>query len=234
MQKAQKPRRPIGPPGLWSCSNVQALCPSQDSVWSANHHQPRAGAAYSRDAYVGQRCKFVKAQAGFCRTIWLRSAARGFILSGMKQASSTPRTGFKTVALAALLAVVPAPASATTAYERFSLTDAEHERFESDAYVRCMDASGGVTIHMRDCSAAEHDRLDVQLNSVYRTAMARLPSQAMRFRLRDLERSWLVTRWDSCKRRWADETGTLGLVLVDACLLSEMQRRIAWLERYGR
>jgi uncharacterized protein YecT (DUF1311 family) len=151
----------------------------------------------------------------------------------MKKTSSSLRTGIRAAAFAALLAALPAGASATTAYERFELTDAESERLESAAYGRCMDASGGVTIYMRNCAAAEQDRLDARLNAVYRAAMKRLPNQATRIGLRNLERRWLATRWDACRRKWAEETGTLGLVLIDACGLSEVRRRVAWLERYG-
>jgi uncharacterized protein YecT (DUF1311 family) len=176
----------------------------------------------------------VKGQAGFYRRIWLRSALGDIILGDMKQARFSLRTGIRTASLAALLAALPAGASATTAYERFTLTDAESERLESPAYDRCMDASEGVTAYMRDCASAEHARLDVRLNAIYRTAMKRLANPAARIRLRNLERRWLATRWDSCDRQWAEETGTLGLVLVDACSLSEVKRRIAWLQRYGR
>jgi uncharacterized protein YecT (DUF1311 family) len=97
-----------------------------------------------------------------------------------------------------------------------------------------MDAGEGVTSSMRDCSSAEYDWLDARLNTVYRATMARLPHQAARIGLRNLERQWLATRWDECRQRYAEETGTLGLILVDDCELVEMQRRIAWLERYGR
>jgi uncharacterized protein YecT (DUF1311 family) len=124
-------------------------------------------------------------------------------------------------------------ASATPSYERFRLTDAVDEGMTSPEYDRCLEASEGITINMRDCASAEQDRLDIRLNAAYRTAMARLPNQAARNRLRDLERRWLATRWNECHREADEETGTMGLLMLDGCELSEMERRIVWLERYG-
>ena len=128
-----------------------------------------------------------------------------------------------------------APAGATIPYQGRQASEADYERLTSAEYHRCMDESGGVTVEMRDCSAAEHDRLDGRLNAVYRTAMAQLPDNPALLRLRNLERQWLATRWDECDRE-AEEAGggTLSLLVFDACALSEMVSRVAWLERYGR
>lgn len=125
-------------------------------------------------------------------------------------------------------------AAAMQPYERFRIPDTEAERITSDDYRRCMDASGGVTANMRDCSYAESQRLDVRLNAAYRAAMTRLPNAAARARLRALQRRWLATRYRGCDRDMRREGGTLGLVIADGCALDEGMRRIAWLERYGR
>ena len=101
-----------------------------------------------------------------------------------------------------------------------------------------MDKSGGVTINMRNCSAAEHERLDALLNSTYQSALTRLPSDAAREQLRAQQRHWLKTRYDHCDERLEEageggpHSGTMALLILDACGLSEMDRRIAWLERY--
>jgi uncharacterized protein YecT (DUF1311 family) len=140
-------------------------------------------------------------------------------------------------AFAALLPVGASHAAATAVprYERFRLPDGAIERMIGAAYQSCMDASGGVTSAMRDCAAAEHERLDVRLNAAYRAALARLPNQAARTRLRNLERRWLATRWAGCEREArAEGGGTMALLILDSCALSEMVRRIAWLELSGR
>jgi len=126
-------------------------------------------------------------------------------------------------------------APATQSYDRFGISDAQSERILSDDYRACMDASGGVTSNMRDCSAAESQRIDTRLNAAYHAAMARLASAAARNRLRALERRWIATRYRLCEHEARNERGgTLWLIIMDACGLGEDVRRIAWLERYGR
>jgi len=98
-----------------------------------------------------------------------------------------------------------------------------------------MDTSGGVTANMRDCSYAESQRLDLLLNATYRAALGRLPTMARRLELRQLQRRWLATRYRVCEREAREEGGgTLGLLMLDGCALSEDARRIIWLERFGR
>ena len=134
----------------------------------------------------------------------------------------------------ALLLAGPAAAGAQGSYARFRLPDHALDRMLSPEYSRCMDASGAITIEMRDCASAEMGRLDLRLNTAYRAAMARLPGAAARLRLRGLERAWLRTRWNECHRLVAEEGGTMALLVLDSCQLEETARRIAWLERYGR
>lgn len=138
-----------------------------------------------------------------------------------------------------LFVVVPlalaTPARADVRYERFHLSESEYERVVSREHFRCIDESGGVTIHLRNCAAMELDRLDVRLNAAYRAAMDRMPTRAARLRLRNLERRWLAVRWDECRREARiHEGGTLALIQIDGCAINEVARRTAWLERYGR
>jgi uncharacterized protein YecT (DUF1311 family) len=138
--------------------------------------------------------------------------------------------------LAGMLLQIGTPAAAQD-YRGFRLTEAQEKSLDSPADNRCLDRSGGVTIDMRNCAAAEMDRLDVRLNQSYRAAISRLPNHAAKRGLRDLQRRWLATRWDACHRRIDEDPemgGTLGLVVLDACEISEVQRRIVWLEGYGR
>jgi uncharacterized protein YecT (DUF1311 family) len=95
---------------------------------------------------------------------------------------------------------------------------------------RCMNASGGVTVAMRDCSAAEYDRVDSRLNANYRRVMARLP-QARAGALRASQRRWLQTRWTRCDNDPDLEGGTLDLIIRDSCVLTELTRRTLWLGR---
>jgi uncharacterized protein YecT (DUF1311 family) len=137
--------------------------------------------------------------------------------------------------LVPLLLLLGGAAAPMQSFERFRISNAESERVVSGAYRRCMDASGGVTANMRDCSHAESQRLDLRLNAAYRAAMARLPAAAARARLRALQRSWLAARYRRCDRAAREEGGgTLGLIMMDDCALGEVTRRIVWLERYGR
>ena len=119
-------------------------------------------------------------------------------------------------------------------YSSFQISDAEFERVVSPDYKACLASSGGVTVQMRDCSAAEFGRLDAKLNAEYRSAMSRL-QQNVRLKLRQFERDWLKVRWRECDRKMAEEDGgTLALVISDGCRLSEIARRTVWLRRYGR
>jgi len=88
---------------------------------------------------------------------------------------------------------------------------------------------------MQTCMAGEYRRLDLALNVAYRDALRRLPSNAARSRLRDLQRTWLKTRWDIC----ADEVARSGMAggsggqLVEAsCRLSVVSERTQWLRTY--
>ena len=113
-------------------------------------------------------------------------------------------------------------------------SSAEIEATFNPELAKCMDAAGGVTVEMRNCSAAELDRLDVVLNREYRAAMARLPSTAAKSRLRRDERTWLRVRHKHCASEAApEEGGTLWLIMMDQCGLGVVAERIVWLRHYN-
>jgi uncharacterized protein YecT (DUF1311 family) len=132
-------------------------------------------------------------------------------------------------------ALIGAPAIAVAQANGF---DAQYARFRpsgnaidaahSPMLRRCMNDSGGITVNMRDCSAAEYDRVDVRLNANYRQAMARL-SAARQQQLRASQRRWLQVRWQRCDNDPEIDGGTLGLIVRDGCVLNELTRRTLWL-----
>jgi uncharacterized protein YecT (DUF1311 family) len=129
---------------------------------------------------------------------------------------------------AGLLAIVLAFFVATPAAAQ---SDTEISARYSREWRQCVDASGGVTVEMRDCSAAEYERQDVRLNAAYRATMARL-NRAGQTRLRTLQRAWLRDRRSRCLNPPDAEGGTLDLILIDACFLDTTIERTIWLERY--
>jgi uncharacterized protein YecT (DUF1311 family) len=125
-------------------------------------------------------------------------------------------------------------AAAIPNYAAFRFSDKTIDAFQSGAFKRCMDRSGGVTSNMRDCSEVEGKRIDALLNQEYRGAMARL-MPAKRIVLRNQQRQWLKTRDQECLRKAKpDEGGTIWLLIMDDCGLSEDIRRTLWLRTVGR
>ena len=105
----------------------------------------------------------------------------------------------------------------------------------SPQFRQCVQGSGGVTAAMQNCMAGEYRRLDRALNVAYREALRRLPSNAARSRLRDLQRTWLKTRWDICIEEVARSgmAGGSGGQLVEAgCRLRVVSDRAQWLREY--
>lgn len=128
------------------------------------------------------------------------------------------------------LAALAAPAVAQSSYAAFRLSDVQEEGYLSAAGSACLNAAIA-TSDMRDCSAAEYDRLDGRLNRAYGAAMARR-GPAARAALRGEQRAWLRTRWAACRRAQLQGSGgTADLLNYDGCIQSELIRRIAWLER---
>jgi uncharacterized protein YecT (DUF1311 family) len=141
------------------------------------------------------------------------------------------RSGTILLISAALLSAT-AQAAGVIPYARFRPADEVMSRTLSKAYSQCNKQSSGVTVELRDCSAAEFKRKDIRLNQVYGATMARL-NAAQKLQLRQSQRAWLKTRWKACEVELEDE-GTLALIAYDGCTLDEVSRRILWLERYER
>jgi len=137
--------------------------------------------------------------------------------------------------MAILFALAAATLSASAAvppYPSFKITDAQVARVLSIEFRQCVDRSGGVTSSMRDCGTKEFARLDRALNIAYRNAMAQLNASG-KAKLRYAERRWLKTRWSECDLEAASgDGGTAALLNEDGCGMSEMARRITWLQRY--
>jgi uncharacterized protein YecT (DUF1311 family) len=114
-------------------------------------------------------------------------------------------------------------------------TPARADRTEpklSMTYDRCMSASGGVDPEMRDCISAEYGRQDARLNQTYKTIMDRL-SVAQKLTLRETERTWLRTTKNRCDHAGDDnEGGTLQLIEIADCYLSETAKRADALAHY--
>lgn len=105
----------------------------------------------------------------------------------------------------------------------------------SAQYNQCIDRAGGITSNMRDCAEAEGKRQDATLNQIYKQALARLPDDKARLKLRISQRAWLKHRYDHCAKDSEEfEGGTLWLIVMDNCGLAAVQSRIEWLRRYPR
>ncbi|WP_374660410.1 lysozyme inhibitor LprI family protein [Phenylobacterium sp.] len=118
-------------------------------------------------------------------------------------------------------AIVPASA------EKEAASSADVEESYSAEYNRCMDASGGVTVEMRDCNDAEYVRQDARLNAAYKAAMA-VRDESQKVALRNAQRTWIKHRDAKCQENL--EGGTMDLLLVDSCHLSMTMKRAAELE----
>ena len=99
----------------------------------------------------------------------------------------------------------------------------------SAAFDACMDRSGGVTVEMRDCSAAEYERQDRALNAAYRDLMGRLGPE-LQTDLRNAQRAWIAFRKAECDYRHRSEGGTMGLLVYDGCWLDFTAKRVTQLQ----
>ncbi|MFO1013693.1 MAG: lysozyme inhibitor LprI family protein [Caulobacteraceae bacterium] len=98
---------------------------------------------------------------------------------------------------------------------------------------RCMDAPGGDTTQgMVECYAAERERQDARLNSIYQSVIRRLtPSQAAA--LRQSERAWIAYRDANCAAKLdVLEWGTMSRLTAADCLVSMTIQRTIELENW--
>ncbi|AXE30187.1 hypothetical protein DK842_09880 [Chromobacterium phragmitis] len=104
------------------------------------------------------------------------------------------------------------------------------ETMYSHHYDQCMDQTGGVTVGMLDCIAAEHARQDKQLNDNYRKLMAALPAKR-RQRLQTAQRLWLKYRAANCSAYVDPDGGTAESLVAADCELASTAARAAELAK---
>ncbi len=87
------------------------------------------------------------------------------------------------------------------------------------AYARCQSASGGVTVRLKACDAAELRARDATLNALYRQLLAAIDAPR-RARLQAAERAWIAFRDAECAFRMSGEAGgTMAPLIYNACRL---------------
>ena len=110
-------------------------------------------------------------------------------------------------------------------------TQTQVEKRYTRGYSECMDTSGGVTIEMLNCIAAEIDIQDARLNQAYVMVMRPL-AKPRKNTLRGLQRTWIKQRDAKCARSIADEGGSMAGPIYSGCILDETIRRTIFLENY--
>jgi uncharacterized protein YecT (DUF1311 family) len=135
----------------------------------------------------------------------------------------------KKTVLALSLAVF---APLTLAAEPFCDTGHPHPidvQFERD-----MDASGGVTLKMRNAQGRAYKRWDTELNMEYLELMARLSADEQAA-LKKAQRAWLKFREAESEFWWTESIsggGTLQPVLVADHSIDLLKARVCWLRQY--
>lgn len=95
----------------------------------------------------------------------------------------------------------------------------------------CMDKSGGVTVEMLDCIAAETERQDLRLNKAYKDVMAELTPQRKK-QLQEAQRAWIKYRDANCDFYADPDGGTLAAVSSNDCYMSTTASRAKELEGF--
>ena len=109
----------------------------------------------------------------------------------------------------------------------------KHPSKFSVEYERCMDASRGVTVAMRDCNLAEDTRLEGLLNRTYAEVLKAMHSPLETRAMHDAERAWVNYRKAQCDLSEVQIGGTLGQVANDDCYLDMAVDRISFLKDYA-
>lgn len=99
----------------------------------------------------------------------------------------------------------------------------------SVTYDRCMDTSGGVTVAMLDCNAAELKRHDARLNAQYKAALA-AHGETQQALLREAQRQWIKYRDANCGFYAQLTGGTMDRLNSSSCMLEATARRADELE----
>jgi uncharacterized protein YecT (DUF1311 family) len=122
------------------------------------------------------------------------------------------------VSLAVLLLGSPAPASRTV------------EAHYSAEFKSCVDHADGADPAFVECTDAEFDRWDKELNRVYAQVMAAKPP-AQRTALRKAERAWITDTKRRCDHAGDDnEGGTAQQVEISSCYLEQTTLRVLQLK----
>lgn len=117
-------------------------------------------------------------------------------------------------------------------YANFAPSVAQKSRLESAGYKTCLANGQGNTGNINACLDGEYGRLDGRLNRSYQAALRRL-SRPKAMALRSDERGWIASRNDKCLADLKEEReggGTIYSILIRECTLTELQRRILWIE----
>jgi uncharacterized protein YecT (DUF1311 family) len=96
-------------------------------------------------------------------------------------------------------------------------------------YSNCMDRSGGVTVNMLDCIAAETDRQDTRLNNAYKRTMASLNATRKK-QLQEVQRIWIRYRDANCDFYADPNGGTIATVNSNSCYMEATAERATELE----
>ncbi|WP_311944166.1 lysozyme inhibitor LprI family protein [Halomonas piscis] len=97
-----------------------------------------------------------------------------------------------------------------------------------------MDASGGVTLKMRNAQGRAYERWDTELNMEYRELMRTLKPEEQAA-LKKAQRAWLAFREAEADFWWTESLsggGTLQPVIVSDQSLSLLKARVCQLRRY--
>ncbi len=103
----------------------------------------------------------------------------------------------------------------------------------STAYTSCMDASGGVTVNILDCTAAETALQDARLNSGYKAANKVLSSEN-KASLLTAQRLWLKYRDANCALYGRLTGGTIDSLNGASCFLEMTKARADDLARLAQ
>jgi uncharacterized protein YecT (DUF1311 family) len=95
----------------------------------------------------------------------------------------------------------------------------------------CMDESGGVTVAMLDCIAAETATQDAKLNSAYKKLGEQL-TPARKKELLAAQRLWIQYRDANCNFYADPEGGTMAAVSSSDCVMQATASRAKELENF--
>jgi|EndMetStandDraft_8_1072994.scaffolds.fasta_scaffold90358_3 uncharacterized protein YecT (DUF1311 family) len=103
----------------------------------------------------------------------------------------------------------------------------------STEYGRCIDASGGVTASMNDCTKAETDRWDKRLNATYKNLLASLNPERQKA-LVAAEAAWLKFRDSNCAFLADPDGGTAAGMASNSCVLRMTAERALELDSFKK